>query len=499
MIASALHIKASKSFAGKQVLFDVDVNVRAGSIHALVGENGAGKSTLVKIAAGLIGADATMSRDGIELPMQNFSVAKARAAGIGIVQQHGSFASGLTVAENASVGYEVTRNGRLDIEAMASRLQQCGQQWGLAIDPHAKVSQLSVGQALRAELVTVLMRQARVVLLDEPTAVLTPPEVDELFVVLRALANKGTAIVLVTHRLREIQAVADDVTVLRHGRNAGHFTMESSAIDAIAQAMIGTATQSQQNHRKRYAPSDRANAANVRQLRCDGINIDELTVAAGEIVGIAGIEGQGQAALCQAISGERNATGVVEIAGRNCQRLTIAQRRQLGLGYIPDDRLQAGLWLGGTVAQNLALGRDDITGRFWLRRAAIQTFATQQIAQFDIRPHDANTLVAQLSGGNQQKILVARELTRPKLRLLVAAQPTRGVDFAASLAIWKHIHDVAAQGVGVLVVSADLDELLSNADRIAVLRGGQLVGSVTTSDGNGDDARSKLGNWMVKN
>ncbi|MBP9089366.1 MAG: ATP-binding cassette domain-containing protein [Kofleriaceae bacterium] len=517
VVPLALRVRASKAFAGRPVLIDVELQLRPGTVHALVGENGAGKSTLAKIAAGLLPFDSgRIERDGQQFfDGTRLTVHAARAAGIGMVQQHGSFAPGLTVAENASVGYEATTHGRLQLAVTADRLRTLGQRTGLIVQPHALVDSLSVGQTQRAELLTVLARDAKVLILDEPTALLTPREVEELLQVLRQLADDGTAIILVTHRLREVRAVADDVTVLRNGRNVATFTLPALAqreatddnvaattamLDRIAAAMVGHSNLAVVG---RTAPPA-ANAAPVLHMRtvdAPGLALAALDVRAGEIVGVAGIEGNGQRVLCDVITGHMPATGTITLAGTTLTGLSIAARRRHGVAFIPDDRQVAGLWLAASVATNLVLDRTDITGRFRLRRKAIAEFAAGQIAHFDIRPANPDTPVQELSGGNQQKVVAAREMARPKVQLLVAAQPTRGVDFAASAIIWTQLQRSANAGAAVLVVSADLDELFTIAHRIVVLRQGAIVGEVNcvgTSAGEREQRRADIGAWMVQ-
>ncbi len=512
----ALHVRASKEFAGRPVLLDVELQLRAGTVHALVGENGAGKSTLAKIAAGLLPLDSGhIIRTDQRFSVGNqLTVPAARAAGIGMVQQHGSFAPGLTVAENASIGYEPTKHGRLQLAVTADRLRTLAQRTGLTLQPNAVVESLSVGQTQRAELLTVLARDAKVLILDEPTALLTPHEVDELLHLLRRLADAGAAIVLVTHRLREVRAVADDVTVLRNGQNAATFTLPALArrettadertattamLDQIANAMVGH-TRHALVHRS-APPTGAAVVLCMRKVKAVGLTIDTLDVRAGEILGVAGIEGNGQRALCEVITGQLPAAGNILLAGKALAGSSVAARRRQGIGCIPDDRHVAGLWLAASVATNLVLDRPDIAGRFRLRRNAIREFAAAQIAHYDIRPAQADAAVQALSGGNQQKVVSAREMSRPDLRLLVAAQPTRGVDFAASANIWTNLQRIAAAGVAVLLISADLDELFTIAHRIVVLRNGQLVGEVNcvdTSDAEREKLRAQVGDWMVQ-
>jgi simple sugar transport system ATP-binding protein len=514
MTTWALRVIASKSFAGKPALLDAELNLRPGSVHALVGENGAGKSTLAKIAAGMIPMDrGRIERAGVVLADAHPLTAQAaRAAGIGMVQQHGSFAPGLTVAENASVGFEVTRHGKLDIAATAQHLKTLASNVGLHVDPTVLVRELSVGQVQRAELLTVLTRAADVILLDEPTALLTPREVDELLLLVRRLAAQGAAIVIVTHRLREVRAVADEVTVLRHGRNVAHVTLPAHdqrddatmrpVLDEIASAMVGHATITAVERTARPQPTTGTTPMlQLTNVTASGLNIESLAVHAGEIVGIAGIEGHGQTELCEVIDGQRRASGSIMVAEVELRGHSVAARRRLGVAHVPSDRHTAGLWLEASIATNLVLDRPDVAGRFALRRQAIGEFCTARIAEFDIRPANPDAVVASLSGGNQQKVLVARELSRRAVNVLLAAQPTRGVDFAASATIWSHLQKAAQRGIAVVLVSSDLDELFAIAHRIVVLRDGQLVGEirqVADDETKRERQRNQVGDWMVQ-
>ena len=492
MILSA---ELSKAYGACVSLRGGRIDVREGTVHALVGENGAGKSTLVKLIAGLVRADAgSLTVAGQARDLARWDRAAARAAGIGLVQQHGASAGVLSVVENAVLGVEPRRGPLLALDATARALAALGAKIGLPVDPWATVDALPLGAAQRAEIVAALHFGARILLLDEPTAVLAPSEVDGLLAALRALAAAGTTIVIVTHKLDEVRALADEVTVLRAGATVATFVapLETSA---IAQAMVGGDVP--------VAAPLAAPAADARVvLELRGVAVGDLAavdldVRAGEIVGVAGVDGNGQRELALAIAGLVVARGRIAIAGRDVTRASPAARLAAGLAHIAEDRQRGGLWLEASVATNLALGRTDITGRWRVDRAAVQAHARARIAELDVRPPDAAAIVRTLSGGNQQKVVVARELSRPGLVAVVASQPTRGVDLGAVAKIHGRLRAAAASGAGVLVISADLDELLALCHRIVVVLRGRLVGERAGEALRAPDARAGLGALMT--
>jgi len=509
-----------KTYPGCRVLERAKLEVEAGTVHALVGENGAGKSTLVKILAGITPADrGTLSIAGTAVDLATWTRRAARAAHIGIVQQHGAFAGTLSVVENAVLGAEPTKHGVLQLQPTADALSALGQTIGLAIEPWVRVDQLSLGAAQRAEIVTALHFGAQLLLLDEPTAVLAPIEVEGLLATLRDLAKAGTTILLVTHKLDEVKQVADAVTVLRQGTSVARFqtgTVTRSSLYAsqppesahakrdgnsldvseIARAMVGG-----ELPRGGSVPAPASDAQPMLELRSVGVAGElsgiDLAVHAGEIVGVAGVDGNGQRELGLAIAGLVAHTGAVDIAGHSAATLTPKQRLAAGLAHVPEDRMHGGLVLDASVADNLALGRSDITGRFVIDRAAVATFADSRIAELDIRPPSRDAIARSLSGGNQQKLVIGRELSRPKLAAVLAAQPTRGVDLGAVAKIHDRLRATASAGAGVLVISADLDELLALCHRIVVLLRGRIVGELAGQALLHGDARAKLGQLMT--
>ena len=511
----------TKRFGVREVLREARIAVRRGTVHALVGENGAGKSTLVKIVAGVLAADGgTLAVDGTSVELASWTRARAREAGIGIVQQHGAFAGTLSVVENAVLGIEPHRGPLLALGDTADALKALGARVGLPIDPWVRTDELSLGAAQRAEVVAALHQGAKLLVLDEPTAVLAPVEVDGLLARLRELASGGTTIVIVTHKLDEVRKVADEVTVLRAGHTVATFSavprgvaaggertapagLDASAIlpagldvSAIARAMVGA---------ELPAPTTvPAPASDARdRLVLDGVGVRgelhdiSLAVRAGEIVGIAGVDGNGQRELALAIAGLVPHRGRVRIGTHDVTGASARKRLGAGLAHIPEDRQRGGLVLDASIADNLALARTDITGRFRIDRARVAELADAQIRALDIRPTDRDAIVRALSGGNQQKVVVARELSRPGLSAILAAQPTRGVDLGAVARIHEQLRAAANAGTGVLVISADLDELLALCHRIVVLLRGRVVGERAGEALRAADVRASLGAMMT--
>jgi len=492
----AIAAELGKRYGQREVLTRATIRVDAGTVHALVGENGAGKSTLVKILAGVVRADGgTLSAFGKPVDVARWDRIAARAAGIGIVQQHGASAGTLSVVENAVLGVEPHRGPLLALGDAAIALREVGERVGLPVDPWAPAGTLSLGAAQRAEIVAALYHGAKLLVLDEPTAVLTPIEVDGLLARLRALADSGTTIVIVTHKLDEVRAVADAVTVLRAGATVATFA-RPLVVGDIARAMVGAELP---EPTQIAAPAETAAPA----LVITGLGVDTaladvaLTVAAGELVGVAGVDGNGQRELVLAIAGLVPARGRVLLGTRDVTRASPRQRLAAGLAHIPEDRLHGGLLLDASVADNLALGRADITGRFRIDRAAVRRHAEARIAELDIRPADADAIVSGLSGGNQQKVVVGRELSRPSLTAVIAAQPTRGVDLGAVVKIHDQLRAAARGGAGVLVISADLDELLALCHRIVVVLRGRIVGECRGDALKRPDTRASLGAMMT--
>ncbi|MDQ2744857.1 MAG: ABC transporter ATP-binding protein [Chloroflexota bacterium] len=471
----------TKSFGPILANDQVDLAVLPGEIHALVGENGAGKTTLMKILFGLYPPDAgEILLDG--RPAEISSPQDAIRRGIGMVHQHFMLLPSLTVAENIVLGMEPTRGGLLDREGARALTRDVSQRYGLRVDPDATVRDLSVGLRQRVEILKSLVRGATVLILDEPTAVLTPQETEEIFGILRDLVADGMTIIFITHKLREVMAVSHRVTVMRMGRKVGSVTTSETSSDELARMMIGrdhipvvSKTPAHPGEvvlavRNLTATDDRGAAA----LR--GV---DLEVRAGEIVGIAGVEGNGQSELVEVLTGLRKATGgQVTLLGNNVINLPPRRIREAGLACIPEDRLKHGVAPSASIRDNLAMSRyyrPPLGGSLWLSPGRITAYARDLVERYDIRTRDVALPASSLSGGNMQKLVVARELSM-ELRLLVAAQPTRGVDIGAIESVHERIVAERDRGTAVLVVSAELGEIMALADRIAVMYEGRITG-----------------------
>ncbi len=480
---------------------DVDLHVRTQSIHAVVGENGAGKSTLMKIAYGHVRADAgTIAIKG--QPIARHSIAQSIARGVGMVHQHFMLVGTLTVAENVILGRELRRGGVLDLARASAEVRALSRKFGLDVDPAARVEDLSVGQQQRVEILKVLWRGCDVLILDEPTAVLTPGEVRDLFAVLRGLVADGMTVVLITHKLDEVIQIADRVTVMRRGRVVAEMEREGMSADAIARAMVGRPVSTQLDRRP---PKLGEPALEVRDLHVTGargiaaVRGVSLTVRAGEILGIAGVEGNGQSELVEAIVGLRAAdAGTVVIGGRVLTGAAVYQRYQAGLAHIPEDRHDRALILDYPIRDNLILGQQrDFTWRLdVLDRGRIRRRAEQLIGEFDIRPTDPDHAVGGMSGGNQQKVVVARELSRRAPSVLLCAQPTRGVDIGAIEAIHRRMIEARDRGLAVLLLSAELTELRSLSDRLAVMYKGRIVATLDAGELAAELALERVGALM---
>jgi ABC-type uncharacterized transport system ATPase subunit len=455
------------------------LEVRPGEIHALVGENGAGKSTLMLILAGLLKPDA--GRVEVEgRDVTGWSASDAIAAGIGMVHQHLMLVPSLTVADNVMLGREPRRGAVIDAERANADVRTLAGRFGWDVDPSKRVADLSIGGAQRVEIVKAVHRGARVLVLDEPTAVLTRPEVRDLWRVLRLLRDDGVAIVLITHRLDEVVEIAERVTVMRRGQTVARLTAGSTAA-SIALAMIGREVALDVPANVTSARTDASPALSVRELsvarqgRVAAVRTVTFDIAPGEVLGIAGVEGNGQRELVEAIAGlMRVASGRVELGGQDVTSLDTRRRAEAGLAYIPENRQEQGLVMDFSIGDDLVLREQWRFAAGWmLDRRRVLAHAESQMERFDIRPRNARTIVRWLSGGNQQKVVVARELGEAPVALL-AAHPTRGVDVGAIEMIHARIREVCAAGTAVLLVSAELGELRALSDRIGVMYRGVL-------------------------
>ncbi len=487
----------------------IDLEITDGEVHALVGENGAGKSTLMKILAGLYLPDegeilVRGRRRRIDGPR------RAIGLGIGMVHQHFMLVGRFTVTENIILGAEPRRDRLLvDYRAAAARVRELCRQSGFDLDPGARVLDLSVGQQQRVEILKVLYRGADILVLDEPTAVLAPQEVRELLANLRALRDQGKTIIFIAHKLDEVLAVADRVTVLRRGRVVGTVAAADTTPERLAELMVGRHVLAVRRRGERVQGEP---CLVVRGLGVPGLGgrraLEDVSfsVRAGEIYGVAGVEGNGQAELVEALVGLRPAaTGAISIGGQTVQaparpgapraRFSVRRTRSLGVAYIPSDRHRQGLVLAMRAWENLILGRhrrkEYRRGPFFWSRM-ILPLAQAAVREFDVRLASLRDPAGSLSGGNQQKLILARELGSGP-RVVVAAQPTRGLDVGATEFVENKLLEARAAGQAVLLVSADLDQLLALADRIGVLRAGRLVAEFTADA----STREEIGQWML--
>ena len=480
----------TKRFGDVQALDSVELDIHAGQVHCLLGENGAGKSTLCNLIFGVYAPSAgCMTFKGAAHAPQN--PGQAIASGIAMVHQHFSLVHDMTVVENMLLGQ---KRGWLDRHAARQNIQRVGAEFGLALDPDRLISRLSVGERQRVEIVKCLIHQPDLVVLDEPTAVLPPGEIDALLALIKRMAGKGCAVVLVTHKLAEIAEVAQHCTVMRTGRVVQSTAMADTSIDVLIRAMVGRDVTSL-SHPSKTAQNEIFEANNADKVR-DVLQIDDLSlidshgrlqlekvtlnVKPGEIVGIAGVEGNGQSELALVLAGLLKPTeGRVfvhktDLTGRAPRDMTAA-----GVGVVPEDRHATGCITAMSVADNLLLAKlPEFTRYGLLRRVAMHQEALQLMQKFDVRAASPDVPFSSLSGGNQQKAVLARELTLPNLTFLVAAHPTRGLDIGAVERVYQHIREAAANGVAVLLISSELDELLQVCNRIVVMYRGRIAGAM---------------------
>ncbi|MER3544046.1 MAG: heme ABC transporter ATP-binding protein [Chloroflexota bacterium] len=478
----------TKAFPGVLANDHIDLTLEEGEIHALLGENGAGKTTLMNLLYGLYQPD-----EGEIIvrgqPVDIHSPSDAIAMGIGMVHQHFMLVPVLTVTENVMLGVESLKNGIfLDRAAAAQRIRAISQQYGLEVDPDAYIKDLPVGVQQRVEIIKLLYRYADILILDEPTAVLTPQEAEELFKVMRSLAAQGKSIIFITHKLKEVLAVADRITVLRLGRVVGTTTPQAADESILARMMVGR----QVILKVQKGPARPGDVVlSVRDLHVlddrlqMAVNGVSFEVRAGEILGIAGVQGNGQTELVEALTGLRPpVAGHVTILG---EEMTYASPRAIiekGVAHVPEDRQRDGLVLSYPVADNLVLNTYYVppfaTG-IVMHEEAILAAAEERVRQFDIRTPSVRVPVANLSGGNQQKVIVAREFSRP-IRLLIASQPTRGLDVGSIEYIHSRLVAKRDEGAAVLLVSPELDEIMALADRIAVMYRGRIVATLPAAE-----------------
>jgi simple sugar transport system ATP-binding protein len=470
-----------KRFPGVLANDHVDLTVEAGEIHALLGENGAGKSTLMQALYGFHRMDSgEILLNGT--PVRIDSPKEAITLGIGMVHQEFMLVQRFTVVQNVVLGAKGNKGPMLDLKADSARLKTLSERHHLAVDPEARVDSLPIGAQQRVEILKLLYRDAKLLVLDEPTAVLTAPEKDQLFDVLRSLREEGRSIVIVTHKLHEIMELADRVTIMRDGRFVGAVATAMSTANELARLMVGreVSLHAEKQEVDRGDCVLRVRELYVReaggQQKVRGVSLD---AHAGEIVGIAGVDGNGQSQLAEAILNLRPMeSGQVILGGKEVTRLSVAQHRALGLGYVPADRRGVGSVSALSIADNLILGSQrSRTRRGFLDRPAIRAFARMVFTRFGVRGAGIETAAGKLSGGNLQKVILAREILQGP-RALIVEQPTRGLDVGAIEAIWKELLRERASGTAILLISAELEELMNLADRIAVIFNGQIAGIV---------------------
>ena len=467
----------------------INLQLRKGEIHALLGENGAGKSTLMNMLAGLLeptSGDIVVNGNTVNLD----SPSKAASLGIGMVHQHFMLVEAFTVVENIILGSETTKHGVLDLKKASQDILDLSKKYGLAVDPNAKVEDISVGAQQRVEILKTLYRGADILIFDEPTAVLTPAEIEELMTIMKNLANEGKSIILITHKLDEIRAVSDRVTVIRRGKSIETVEIGGATNQDLAEMMVGRSV----SFKTEKGPSQPKEVV----LSIENLVVNEnrgvpavknlsLELRAGEVVGIAGIDGNGQSELIQAITGLRKVkSGSIKIKGKDVVGLRPRQITEMNVGHVPEDRHRDGLVLDMMISENMALQtyyKEPLSKNGILNYPNITSYAKKLMEEFDVRAASEVVPSKALSGGNQQKAIIAREIDRDP-DLLIVSQPTRGLDVGAIEYIHKRLIQERDNGKAVLVVSFELDEILNVSDRIAVIHDGKIQGIVTPETTN---------------
>ena len=476
-----------KRFPGVLANDHVDFSVHSGEVHALLGENGAGKSTLMRILYGLYRPDeGRILIDGS--PVQIESPHDAIRIGIGMIHQHFMLVPTLTVAENVALGLASSRGPLTDLDVVSKRIQMLAEMYGLQVDPNAYVWQLAVGQQQRVEIIKVLYRGAALLILDEPTAVLTPQEVQDLFVTLHQMVKDGHALIFISHKLQEVVDISDRVTVLRDGRSIGSRPIGDTTKEELARMMVGREVGFKPERAEksegeiRLALKDVWANSDLGTPALKGVNLE---LRSGEILGVAGVSGNGQRELAQVITGLRPTTqGAVLLGQKEIAKKSPGEILALGLSYIPEERMRDGMIREFTVAENLILrehGKKPYSRLGFLDFQRISRQSLEMIERFNVKTPSQDTPVKNLSGGNIQKLLLARELSR-KPKVLVAAQPTRGVDIGATEYVHHRLLEQRSEGTAILLISEDLDEILTISDRIIVIYEGEIMGEVVTKD-----------------
>ncbi len=481
MVLAIELIDITKRFPGVLANDRVNLRVELGEIHAIVGENGAGKSTLMKILYGMQPPDeGKMLVNGTEVDFK--SPTEAIEAGIGMVHQHVMLADNLTVLENVILGSEPTKSfGRIDFESAAQHLREVSHAYGLDIEPNDLVETLEVGERQRVEIIKVLFRGAKILILDEPTAVLVPQEVEQLHHNLRELKAQGSTILVINHKLPEVLDIADTITVLRQGRTVGEVKASDVTAGDLAELMVGSELPSPETTESTVTDDVALSLRGVTVLNEEDrpvVDDVDLVIHRGEIVGIAGVEGNGQGELIGAIMGtEHVETGTLELMGQDITKWSVRQRREAGVGLVPQDRHEEGLLLTAPLWENAALGHQTqrpYAKGWWIDRAASRAHTQTIRKRFGVKTPNVDVAAHALSGGNQQKLIIGREMTADP-KILVLAHPTRGIDVGAQASVWQKIRDARADGLATMLISADLEELIGLSDTILVMLRGKLV------------------------
>ncbi len=484
----------TKKFPGVVANDGIDLRVYSSQVHSLLGENGAGKTTLMNILYGLYSADS--GEIWVRGKLASIRSPKdAIALGIAMVHQHFELVPTLTVAENVGLGLKVRREPLLELSTVSSRILGLSKEYGLRVDPHVRVDQLSVGERQRVEIIKALYRNARILILDEPTSILTPGEAEELFGLLRSMNREGRSVVFITHKLPEVMAVSDRVTVMRHGKVAANLITTQTNPRELAEKMVGREVELTNIARSENIGEEllKVEAVSARNDKgAEGLKGVSLELKAGEILGIAGVAGNGQRELAEVLTGMRKVTGGgVTLVGEGVTNKSPRELIERGVGYIPEDRRETGLIMQFTLAENLILEVRDRTpfsrgfaskgpGQM-LDQKAIREHAVELVKEYDISTPSVDMPTYTLSGGNLQKLILAKVLSRSP-RVLVADQPTAGLDVGATEFIWGKLKGERRKGVGIILISGDLGEVMSLSDRIAVMYGGKIEGTVQAGD-----------------
>jgi general nucleoside transport system ATP-binding protein len=471
----------TKTFPGVRANYDIDITVRRGTVHAIVGENGAGKSTLMKTLYGMHRPDeGTIEIDGKVVTLK--SPSDAIGLGVGMVHQHFQLADNFTVLENVILGDEpASRTGVIRMGEARKRIQEIGEAYRLTVDPDALVEDIGVGDRQRVEIIKVLYRGCQTLILDEPTAVLVPQEVEQLFSALAELKSQGLTVIFISHKLDEVLSVADEITVIRGGTTVTTVLPSEVTSRQLAELMVGSELPSPETRESTVTDREVLEVRGVSLANDSGrLVLDDisLTIHAGEVLGIAGVEGNGQAELVEAVMGlQKPYAGSVVLGGEEITSWSTRSRREAGVGYIPEDRTRHGLLLEASLWENRVLGhqteKPNAKGVLIDRKGA-RADTERIVADYDVRTPGIDVIASALSGGNQQKLIVGREMSGSP-RVLIAAHPTRGVDVGAQAQIWDEIRKARVAGLAVLLISADLDELIGLSDTIKVLLRGRFV------------------------